>query len=92
MLIAALQRIDDPDARQSCAAERACLQALGGGCARPIGAHARFVEDRLTLTAFVGSQDGSRVVRTEASGDSAEKLGRSVAAELLRMGAGELLV
>lgn len=92
VLIAALKRIDEPDARESTAAERACLQALGGGCSRPIGAHARFVTNRLTLTAFVGSEDGSRVVRTEASGDSAEELGRSVAAELLRMGAGELLV
>jgi hydroxymethylbilane synthase len=90
-LFDALRRIDDHSARSTSTAERACLRALGGGCARPIGAHAVLHDGRLTLAAFVGSEDGSRIVRTEASGSSAEDLGRAVAEELIRMGVGELL-
>lgn len=91
VLVEALRRIDDSAARLTSSAERVCLHALGGGCARPIGAHARLEADRLTLSAFVGSEDGSTIVRAEASGDPDEALGLSVATELLRKGAGALL-
>ena len=90
-LVQALTRIDDASARRTSDAERACLEALGGGCARPIGAYARLEEDRLTLSAFVGLEDGSRVIHAEDVGESAEELGHAVAAELLRLGAGELM-
>jgi len=91
MLFDALLRIDDPMARRTATAERVCLAALGGGCARPIGAHAWFEKSQLTLIGFVGSEDGSKTVRAEASGESAEELARSVAADLFRRGARELL-
>jgi hydroxymethylbilane synthase len=91
VLDAARRRIDDVDARSTATAERVCLRALGGGCARPIGAYAKVERGRLTLTAVVGALDGSRVVRAELAGGSAEELGRAVAAELLGLGARELL-
>jgi hydroxymethylbilane synthase len=90
-LLDALRGIDDSTARRTTTAERVCLQALGGGCARPIGAHARWADDRLTLTGFVGAEDGGTLVRAQASGATADELGRAVAAELLRLGAGKLL-
>jgi hydroxymethylbilane synthase len=90
-LAEALRRIDDPDARRTAAAERICLALLGGGCARPIGAHARIVDGHITLTAFVGSVDGSKLLRAESVGTSAPELGGAVADELLRLGAGALL-
>lgn len=87
----ALRRIDDVDARRATTAERACLEALGGGCSRPIGAYARLASGRLSLTAFVGSEDGARLIRAEAVGEEPRRLGRAVAVELVRMGARELL-
>jgi len=90
-LVDAIGRTDDPAARATSSAERACLKALGGGCARPIGAHARIEAGRLSLTAVVGALDGSRIVHAALSGRAPDELGRAVAEELLRRGAAELL-
>jgi hydroxymethylbilane synthase len=87
----AVLSLDDPEARSTTTAERSCLRALGGGCARPIGAHAWSEDDTLHMVAFVGALDGSKIVRVEGSGVDTEKLGEDLAAELLERGAGELL-
>jgi hydroxymethylbilane synthase len=89
-LLAAVRRIDDPRARATAGAERICLEALGGGCARPIGAHARFEGGRMVLTAVVGTPDGSKLVRAERSGTTPDDLGRAVAEDLLGLGADRL--
>jgi len=92
-LDAAVRRMDDPDARATTSAERACLQALGGGCSRPVGVHAWRVGEAVEVTAVVGSRDGGRVLRAGASGpaSSAEAVGRAAARSLLDAGAAELL-
>lgn len=90
-LLAAVRRIDDARARTTADTERICLEALGGGCARPIGAHARFDEGRIVLTAVVGTLDGSKLLRAERAGTNPAELGRTVAEELLRLGADRLL-
>jgi hydroxymethylbilane synthase len=90
-LLAAVRRIDDPGARAATEAERLCLEALAGGCARPIGAYARHDGDRLVLTAVVGTPDGAKLLRAERSATTAGDVGRAVAEELLRLGAGSLL-
>ena len=73
--------------------ERVALAALGGGCQLPIGAFADSTGDQLRLTAAVIAPDGSRQVRVCAEGlaSAPEELGRRVAEELLRRGAGKLL-
>jgi hydroxymethylbilane synthase len=79
--------------------ERALLGTLEGGCQVPIAAHAGWKAGGehgagvLTLSAYVGSLDGSRVVRGERVrlADDPEGLGISLAAELLENGAGEIL-
>lgn len=91
MLAEAVARIDDATARRTSTAERVCLRELGGGCARPIGAYAWVADGRLTLAAFVGSDDGGRTVHAERSAESPDELGRAVAAELLDAGAADLL-
>jgi len=75
------------------AAERALLERLGGNCQVPIGARGRLAGAGLKLVAVVGSADGSRLCRSEMSGDAgtAAELGRRVAEDLLRQGAGEML-
>lgn len=87
--------IDDPVTRSAVVAERAVLATLGGGCQVPLGAHATVGSDghSLRLVAVVASLDGRRLARVEASGEARRPvaLGRSVAKELLRGGARDIL-
>jgi hydroxymethylbilane synthase len=88
-----LATIDDPDAAAALRAERAVVTRLGGGCQMPIGALAEIAGEELNLRGAVISPDGARLVRAAASGSrgDAEALGRTVADELLRGGAGDIL-
>jgi len=90
---AAVRVLDDAEARATTWAERACLEALGGGCSRPIGVHASLAAGALSVVGVVGSLDGGRVVRAEAAGPvgEAERVGRAAAQALLDAGAAELL-
>ena len=85
--------LHDPATYTEVVAERALLERLGGDCHVPIGARARLAGAELKLVGVVGSTDGSRLCRSEMSGDAgaAAELGRRVADDLLRQGAGELL-
>src|SRR5262249_1256440 len=61
--------INDPETAAALHAERATVIALGGGCQMPIGALAQVLNaDSLDLRAIVISPDGSRVLRTQATG------------------------
>lgn len=75
--------------------ERALLRALGGGCQAPIAAWGRVEDGRLRLEGLVGTPDGTRLLRAEASGPftvaGAEELGQTVARGLLDQGAAEIL-
>ena len=74
-------------------AERAFLRALEGGCQVPIGALGELRDGRLTLDGLVASTSGATILRATAEGapEDAAALGRRLADELLRRGAGELL-
>ena len=76
-------------------AEQAVVHALGGGCQTPIGAFASLTADgsQLDLQSIVISLDGTRALRTSASGPArdADAIGRRAAADLLAQGAAELL-
>jgi len=90
----AAARIDDPLAAAALRAERALVEALGGGCQTPIGALASPIEgDVLDLAAAVVALDGSRAVRARVRGPArdAAALGARAAAQLLADGAGEIL-
>ena len=80
---------DDPATHAATTAERTLLAALEAGCSAPVGGYAAGT-DGLRLRAVVVAADGETALRASASGpaDEAERLGRSVAAELLRRGAG----
>jgi hydroxymethylbilane synthase len=79
--------------RQSVAAERGVLAALGGGCQVPIGAHAVVEGIRLRLLGVVASPDGSELVRQEAEGlaADADRIGRKLGEGLLASGARAIL-
>lgn len=74
-------------------AERALLKALEGGCQVPIGAFAEVKPNGLYLDAMVGSLDGSITFRKKVRGkkDEPEKLGKSLAKDLLKAGANKIL-
>ncbi|HEV7978301.1 hydroxymethylbilane synthase [Amycolatopsis sp.] len=96
--------VDDETTRFAVTAERALLAALEAGCSAPVGALAEVVEDldddgkvimRISLrgTAAVDfGSDSVEMLRASAIAEThqAEELGRTVAAELLDLGAGAL--
>jgi hydroxymethylbilane synthase len=74
-------------------AERALLRALEGGCQVPIGAFAEVKPSGLYLDAVVGSLDGSITYRKKLRGskNDPDKLGKTLAKDLLKAGAKEIL-
>lgn len=88
-LVAVLAAADDPVSRAAAMAERSLLAALQAGCSAPVGGYAAGT-DELRLRAVVVAADGETALRASAGGPAgeAERLGREVAAELLRSGAG----
>jgi hydroxymethylbilane synthase len=90
----AVARINDAAANDALTAERALVEALGGGCQTPVGALAAVVDgDALELDAVVAALDGSRLVRgkARAARSDAATLGARVGAQLIADGAGEIL-
>jgi len=96
-VIGLLAGLDDPGSRATVQAERVLLASLEAGCTAPIGALCELAEGEagpeLFLRANVTAIDGSAAVRSSAarSPDQAAELGRLLAAELLDLGAEELL-
>jgi len=87
-------RISDAASAAALDAERALVEALGGGCQTPVGALATPCEDgELQLVAAVIAVDGSRSIRGHLRGPTSDArlLGKAVAAELLAQGAAEIL-
>ena len=74
-------------------AERAVSRRLAGSCEVPLGALAHIQAGTLMLAAFVGSPDGSRLVRDSAEGSprDADALGNALAERLLAAGAQDIL-
>ena len=101
-LVRILAELDDPSTRSAVEAERALLAALEAGCTAPVGAIAEVVESidddgrifaELSLRGGVAAEAGSDVIRASVVGpvDRAVQLGRDLAAELLELGAAELI-
>jgi hydroxymethylbilane synthase len=89
--------LDDRRSREAVTAERAVLAGLEAGCSAPVGAMAEVAEgddgEELWLRAVALSGDGQVAVRRSATGspDDAEKVGRSLAEEMLEDGASALI-
>ncbi|AXC15047.1 Porphobilinogen deaminase [Acidisarcina polymorpha] len=92
----ALAFLDHPDTRFAVTAERAALNALGGGCQVPIGVYCRREGDTFRIHGVVASNPGSSRggeahISASTTGSQAEELGRTLAAVLLRNGAESIL-
>jgi hydroxymethylbilane synthase len=86
--------ISDAAAAAALDAERAMVEALGGGCQTPIGALAMPSGDgEIELAGAVIAPDGSRAIRGHMRGPvrEARLIGKAVAAELIAQGAAAIL-
>jgi hydroxymethylbilane synthase len=83
--------VDHLPTRQAVTAERAFLQALGGGCSAPIAAYASADGAGLQLDGLVAAVDGSRIIRVMGAGSDPQQLGAELARQALAQGAGALL-
>ena len=96
-VVALLAALEDPDSRTAVDAERALLAHLEAGCTAPVGALALVSEGddglELYLRGLVAALDGTDAVRLSATGPTseAEGVGRRLAAELLDLGAADLM-
>jgi hydroxymethylbilane synthase len=90
-LAALLAAVNDEASMAAAVAERSLLEALGAGCSAPVGGYAAGSQ-HLLMRAAVLSSDGARVLRAHGSAAAADarRLGRDLAAELLRRGAADL--
>jgi hydroxymethylbilane synthase len=88
-----LAKLNHTESSVCVAAERALMDAVGGGCSVPLGAYARVRGDRLELLAILAAADGKRLVREMREGALADPvaLGRAVAEKLLATGGREIL-
>ena len=88
-----LARLNHAESLARVTAERALMDAIGGGCSVPLGAHARMRGDQLELLGVVASTDGKRLLREmrDGSPNDPAALGREVAAKLLDAGARDIL-
>jgi hydroxymethylbilane synthase len=91
-LAALLGAVCDRASLAAVTAERSLLEALQAGCSAPIGAYAA-AADQLLMQAAVMSTDGRRALRAHGTAPAADarRLGRDIAAELLRAGASDLI-
>ncbi len=88
-LAALLACVDDPASRAAVTAERTVLAVLEAGCSAPVGAYAAGTQVLELMAAVLGA-GGEPPLRARLSGPAAQavQLGRDVAADLLRRGAG----
>ena len=83
--------LDNADTCFAVTAERAALNALGGGCQVPIGMYCWREGGVFRIRGVVASVEGHEHVSASTTGTDAEELGRSVAMSLLQNGAEAIL-
>lgn len=92
-LMALLAAAEHVSTSQAVRAERAFLQAMGGGCTVPVAAYAIVEGSSLKISAMASSPDGTELIRLEDTFDVAEpeKAGEALASQLLERGAKEII-
>ena len=92
-LLQLLAAIQDTTTCMAVAAERAFVEAMGGGCRVPIAAHANVEADAVAMIGMVSSVDGGEMIKKRLSVKVAEPdvAGHTLAEELFAMGAAEIL-
>jgi hydroxymethylbilane synthase len=88
-----IQPLLDDDTALRTRAERAVATRLQGSCQVPLAVYADLSGGRLTITALVGTPDGTTVVRSGVEGRPADvdELAETVALDLLGQGADRII-
>ncbi|MEI7795164.1 MAG: hydroxymethylbilane synthase [Methylococcaceae bacterium] len=88
-----LKALHDENTAVCVIAERAMNARLNGGCQVPIAGFAELNDGEIFMRGLVGNPDGSVIYRAEQHGKSenAVEIGESIADELLKQGAAEIL-
>ena len=86
-----LTNLQDMQTTLSVTAERAFLQALGGGCSIPVGAFARVENGTIVMDGIVAATNGAKHIRVSGEGKDPDDLGGRLAEQALERGAGDLL-
>lgn len=91
-----IEALHNPESALVLAAERAMNAALEGGCQVPIAGYAEINKGRIHMRGVVGEPNGMLVLQAEAVSEhitnlDAAKLGQSLAEDLLKQGAGDIL-
>ncbi len=92
-LRALLAPLNHADTSAAVRAERTLSRVFGGSCQVPLAAYATVSGGQLHMRAMVGTPDGQRIARAEASGpvDAPEALGEQIAAALNTQDAAAIL-
>ncbi|MCL5037695.1 MAG: hydroxymethylbilane synthase [Chloroflexi bacterium] len=92
-LLEKLSAIEDGASRKEADAERAFLDAMGGGCHIPLGAYGKIDNGMLVLKGMVSTQDASILLKDSVSGpaEDPEAVGRELAKKLGDLGARDIL-
>ncbi|MEN6385450.1 MAG: hydroxymethylbilane synthase [Phycisphaerales bacterium] len=88
-----LAAIDDKVSRISSETERLVLHKIKAGCHAPAGVYAKIDGNEINVFAFVGDENGKKIIRKKTAGHVSEwqKIAENMASELLKSGAAELL-
>lgn len=88
-----IEPLADSDTMVVASAERAVARVLEATCQVPLAVHAVLTDDRVKLKSMVSSTDGKQSVEAEGEAPAAEAvtLGKRVAADLLKNGAGKII-
>lgn len=90
-LIELLSPLNHSETLSLVTAERAMNRKLNGGCQVPIGGHAVMSDDGVSLRGLVASADGKQMINSTHTGGDPKEVGLTVAGDLLKQGAAELL-
>ena len=95
-VIALAEKLDDRVTRLAVTAERAFLDAIGGGCSSSVSAHAKVDGGGITVSAFASSPDGQRIIRESFVDDASDvpgvaELGRKLGELFVERGARQLV-
>ncbi len=85
--------VDHRPTRQAVEAERAFLDAIGGGCSSPVTAYATVSRGKIKVATFIAAPDGSGAVWDNTVGPARDpdSVGRSAAKSLLTAGGSKII-
>lgn len=90
-ILGKLQKLNCDKSYAVASAERAFNRELKGGCHVAIGAYAELKGQDITLTAMVASSNGQQLLKRKVIGRDPVALGKSLAQELIKLGAYQIL-